>query len=75
MNVLSQIALFVIFPLICVAGFVYVVTHGGTEEVSLTDEQARSVNDAMPRMIQEQEADRLLLIEKQDKDVELDKED
>ena len=66
----------VILLAIFIGIFVYmVIREGRRDEVKLTDEQAKELNDTLFRQYQEQEARRLLLIDRENKDVELDKED
>lgn len=65
-----------ILPIVCFVIFLICLYRDSMrEETKLTDKQAQEVRDSLHRQIQEQEAARLLLIEREEKDVELDKED
>ena len=73
---ISIILFFIGAPLLCFMIFlVLAYREAFSDTVDMTDEQAQQFNDTLHRQIQEQEAERLLLIEKENKDINLDEED
>lgn len=64
----------IVIMVACAVLFVYLVAHHNKDkDTKLTNQQARELKDSLHAKIQEQEAARLLLIERENKDVELDK--